>query len=72
MIDFEKQVLSDLSELKTQMRQLLGNGQPGRVQQLEARVEQHERFVQRAGGIGAALAALLTMVHLAIDYMRLR
>jgi hypothetical protein len=72
MIDFEKQVLSDLSELKTQMRQLLGNGQPGRVQQLEARVEQHERFVQRAGGIGAALAALLTMVHLAIDYMRMR
>lgn len=72
MIDFEKQVLSDLSELKTQMKQLLGNGQPGRVQQLEARVAQHERFVQRAGGVGAGLAALLTMVHLAIDYMRLR
>lgn len=72
MTDFEKQVLADLSELKTQMRWLLGNGKPGFVQELRERVERHERFVQRLGGIGAALAGLLTLIHLAIDYLRIR
>jgi hypothetical protein len=72
MTDFEKQVLSELAELKTQMKLILGNGNPGRMQQLEDRVTRHEAFVQRAGGVGAALAMLLTMVHVAIDYMRMR
>jgi hypothetical protein len=72
MTDFEKQVLSDLAELKTQMKLLLGNGQPGRMQQLEDRVARHETFVQRTGGLGAGLAMLLTMIQLLIAYMRLR
>jgi hypothetical protein len=72
MNDFEKQVLSDLTELRTQMKALLGNGTPGRMQQLEQRVERHEAFVQRAGGVGTGLATLLTLVHLTIDYLRLR
>lgn len=72
MTDFERQVLSDLTELKTQMKTLLGNGQPGRMQQLEDRVSRHERLVQRAGGVGAGLAMLLTMLQLAIAYLRLR
>jgi hypothetical protein len=69
MTEFEKQVLEGLTELRTEMRTLVGNGQPGRVQILEKRVEQHERFVQRAGGLGAALAVLLTLIHLAFDYL---
>ncbi len=70
MNDFEKQVLEDLTMLKTEMRLLVGNGHPGRLQQLEERVQRHELFVQRAGGVGVALAALLTLIHLAIDYLR--
>jgi hypothetical protein len=70
MTDFEKTVLSDLSTLKAQMRQLTGNGQPGRLHQLEARVEQHERWLQRAQGVGALVAALLTLAHWAIDYLK--
>lgn len=72
MNDFERQVLSDLAELKAQMRSLLGNGRAGRISEIEQRVERHEGFIQRAGGIGAALAALLTLVHLGIDYLRVR
>ncbi len=72
MTEFERQVLSDLGELKAQMKSLLGNGHAGRMQQLEERVQQHEAMVQRAGGIGAALAVAMTMVHLAIDYLRVR
>jgi hypothetical protein len=68
MTDFEKQVLEDLSELKAQMRALLGNGQPGRIAVLERRVERHETFIQRAGGIGAAFASLITLVHYWLDY----
>ncbi len=68
--EFEQKVLADLSELKAHMRWLVGNGAPGRIQELERRVEEHEKFVQRAGGVGAAVGVVLTLVHLAIDYMR--
>jgi len=72
MTEFEQTVLSDLAELKSQMRTLVGNGQPGRMTRLEARVEEHERFVQRAGGIGAALGGLVTLAHFALDYLKTR
>jgi hypothetical protein len=68
MTDFESQVLQELSMLKTQMQQLLGIGQPGRLQQLEARVDSHERAVQRLRGVGAAFGGVLTFLHLAIAY----
>ena len=68
MTDFESQVLQELSVLKTQMQQLMGIGQPGRLHQLEARVESHERSVQRLKGLGAAFGGVLTFVHFAITY----
>ncbi len=56
MTEFEGQVLADLSVLKNQMNQLMGMGQPGRLTQLEERVERHERSVQRMKGlVGAAV-----------------
>ena len=70
MTDFEGQVLADLSVLKSQMKQVMGIGQPGRLTQLEDRVEQHERSVQRVKGLIAAGGALLAMFHLAVDYFR--
>jgi hypothetical protein len=68
MTDFESQVLQELSVLKAQMQQLMGIGQPGRLHLLEARVDSHERAVQRLKGLGAAFGTLLTMLHLAIAY----
>jgi len=47
MTDFESAVLQELSVLKAQMEQLMGIGQPGRLHQLEMRVESHERSVQQ-------------------------
>jgi hypothetical protein len=70
MTEFEGQVLADLSVLKNQMDQLLGVGQPGRLRQLEERVERHERSVQRMKGLAGAAGGLLTVFHLAIDYLR--
>ena len=70
MTEFEGQVLADLSVVKNQINQLLGIGQPGRLTQLEARVEQHERSVQRIKGLVGAVGALLTAFHVAIDYFR--
>ena len=70
MTEFEGQILADLSVLKSQMKQLLGIGQPGRLTQLEERVEIHERSVQRMKGLMGAVGGLLTVVHLAIDYFR--
>lgn len=70
MTEFEAQVLADLSVLKNQMNTLLGIGQPGRLTQLEERVERHERSVQRVKGFVGAMSAMLTLFHVAIDYFR--
>jgi hypothetical protein len=70
MTEFEGQVLADLSVLKNQMSQLMGIGQPGRLTQLEERVERHERSVQRVKGMMGAAGGVLTVFHLAIDYFR--
>jgi hypothetical protein len=72
MSDFENRVLSDLAVLKSQMQELVGNGQPGRLRNLELRVEQHEAVMQRGAGIGALLAFLLTLIHVGIDFVRTR
>ncbi|MGE0406196.1 MAG: hypothetical protein AB7O65_07850 [Candidatus Korobacteraceae bacterium] len=70
MNDFEKQVLADLSELKTNMRWLVGDGQSGLIHQLSERVNRHEAMLQRARGLTAGLAGMLTLIHLAIDYLK--
>lgn len=70
MTEFEAQVLSDLSALRSQMHALLGIGQPGRLTLLEERVERHERTVQRMKGVGGLLSVVMTLFHVALDVMR--
>lgn len=70
MTEFEQKVLSDLAELKAHMRWVVGNGNEGKIQEIEGRVDRHEAYLQRFTGIGAALASLLTLFHFAIDYLR--
>ena len=69
MTDFEQKVLEDLTGLKVQMHQLMGIGQPGRLQQLEGRVDSHERNMQRMKGFVGAFGGALTFVHMAIAYI---
>ena len=66
----EQKVLEDLSQLKAQMRWLVGNGHPGKLKELEERVERHEQFVNRVGGISAFVATMITLLHVGIDYLR--
>lgn len=70
MTDFEAQVLSDLSALKSQMHALLGVGQPGRLSLLEERVDRHERAVQRIKGVGGLLSVVVTLFHVALDLVK--
>jgi hypothetical protein len=39
---------------------------------MEQRVEQHEALVQRAVGIAGVAGAVLTLVHLGIDYLKIK
>ncbi len=50
------------------MTELVGIGQPGRLTQLEARVERHERSVQRLKGLTGAFGGLVTAVQLTMQY----
>jgi hypothetical protein len=52
-----------------QMDEVRNLGQPGRLHQLEARVESHERSVQRLKGVGAACGILWTLVHVVVAYL---
>lgn len=72
MTDFEQKVLSDLAELKAHMRWIIGDGNQGKLQQIEERVEHHEAYLQRFTGIATAVGCLLTLFHVAIDYLRYR
>lgn len=72
LTDFEQKVLSDLAELKANMRWVIGNGGQGRMQEIEERVERHEAYLQRFTGIATAVGCLLTLFHVAIDYLRMR
>ena len=65
MNEFEAQVLSDLCVLKTQMTGLMGDGNGGRIADLEHRMEQHEQNWQRAKGFLAAFSVLLTVAEVA-------
>ena len=69
MTDFEARVLEELSVLKAQMHQLMGIGQPGRLNQLEMRVDSHERSVQRLKGLAGAFGGFLTLLHLGIAWL---
>ena len=70
MTDFEAQVLSDLSVLKSQMAMLLGDGNTGRIGTLEQRVSQHEERFQNARGFAIGIGGLVTLVQFLIDYLR--
>jgi hypothetical protein len=70
MTNFEERVLRDLGELKTHMRWIVGNGNEGKIQELETRLQKHEAALQRTAGLGLAFGILLTIVHVVLDSMR--
>ena len=67
MNEFEAQVLSDLSVLKTQMFNLTGDGSGGRIADLERRMERHERNWQRAKGFLAAVSVIFAVIEVAVE-----
>jgi hypothetical protein len=70
MNEFEAQVLSDLSVLKTQMISLTGEGNGGRVADLERRMERHEQSWQKAKGFLAAVSVLFAVLEVAFEAWR--
>ncbi len=70
MNEFEAQVLSDLSVLKSQMCLLMGDGNGGRMAELERRMDRHEQNWQRAKGFLAAMSVLFAVVQVAVEAWR--
>ena len=67
MNEFEAQVLSDLSVLKSQMTGLMGDGNGGRMVELERRMDRHEQNWQRAKGFLAAISVVFAVVEVAVQ-----
>ena len=59
-----------VQELKVHMRWIVGNGNEGKIQELESRIQKHEAALQRTAGLGVAAGIVLTIMHLALDSMR--
>ena len=72
MDEFEAQVLSDLSVLKSQMSALMGDGNGGRLGALELRMDRHEQNWQRAKGFLAALSVVFAVIEVAVEAWRRR
>ena len=66
MNEFEAQVLSDLSVLKTKMNGLMGDGNGGRIAELERRMDCHEQNWSRAKGFLAAISVLFAVIEVAV------
>ena len=71
MTQFEERVLCDLSEMKAHMRWIVGNGNEGKMQEIETRIQKNEAQMQRLAGVGAALGGLLTVLNLALNGLRM-
>ena len=67
MNEFEAQVLSDLSVLKTQMTGSMGDGSGGRIAEQQRRIERHEQHRQRANGFLAAASVEFAVFEVAVD-----
>jgi hypothetical protein len=67
MNEFEAQVISDLSVLKSQMARLMGDGNGGRLSELEKRMDRHEQNWQRAKGFLAAISVLFAAIEVAVQ-----
>jgi len=67
MNEFEAQVISDLSVLKSQMASLVGDGNGGRLADLEWRMDRHEQNWQRAKGFLAAISVLFAAIEVAVQ-----
>ena len=67
--EFEAQVLADLAILKTQMRELTGNGQPGRIRLMEERLELHEAVLQRGKAVLLGLVPALTALQVVLHFV---
>lgn len=67
MNEFEAQVLSDLSVLKNQMNGLMGDGNGGRIAELERCLERHEQNWQRAKGFLAAASVVFAVIEVALE-----
>ena len=70
MNEFEAQVLSDLSVLKTQMTNLTGDGNGGRIAEMERRMDRHEQNWQRAKGFLAAVSVVFAVIEVAFEAWR--
>jgi len=70
MNEFEAQVLSDLNVLKSQMCALVGDGNGGRLAELERRMDCHEQNWQRAKGFLAAMSVLFAAIEVAVEAWR--
>ncbi len=69
MTEFEAQVLADLHVLKSQMEQVMGIGQPGRLHSLERRISRNEKGMQRMKGFVTAFGTALTLLHVALGFL---
>ena len=67
---FEERVLSDLAELKVHVRCLVGTGNEGKIQEIEARLGRHETYLQRMMGVGSVIAAAITVMNLVVSFLR--
>jgi hypothetical protein len=60
--DFRLMVVRKLTRLETLLRDLAGNGQPGRIQRIEEKLRAHDRWLWTLAGGGLVAGWLLNRI----------
>jgi len=63
--------LTTVDELKAHMRWVVGNGNQGKIQEIEERLNRHETHLQRLVGVGSAMAVAITVMNLVVNFLKL-
>jgi hypothetical protein len=59
--EFQIHMITEMAVLKTHMLALVGNGQPGRISNIERTLVKHDHSLTRAKGWAAGAACILTV-----------
>ena len=67
MEGFEEKVIESLSRLESHMTSLIGNGQPGRIKEIEMKVEDLQKNQWRFGGAVTGICLIISAIGAGIQ-----
>lgn len=66
--EFQIHMITEMAVLKTHMMSLVGNGQPGRISNIEKTLIKHDHSLTRAKGWAAGVSCVMAVIWGLLEY----